>query len=44
MVNRLVEAGKDFEMHIYPDRNHAMTPGARDHLMRRIIEFVTENL
>ncbi len=44
MVNRLVEAGKDFEMYIYPDKNHGMAPGARDHLMRRIIEFVTENL
>lgn len=44
MVNRLVEADKDFEMHIYPDKNHSMAPGARTHLMNRILEFLDRNL
>ncbi len=44
MVNRLVEAGKDFEMYIYPDKNHGMTPGGRDHLMHRCIDFIQRNL
>ena len=44
MVNRLVGAGKDFEMYIYPDKNHGMSPGGRDHLMLRIIDFIQRNL
>ncbi|MDR0954174.1 MAG: S9 family peptidase [Rikenellaceae bacterium] len=44
MANALVAAGKDFEMQIYPDKNHAMAPDGRNHLMRRIIEFLSRNL
>ncbi|MEG2527807.1 MAG: DPP IV N-terminal domain-containing protein [Mucinivorans sp.] len=43
MISALTGAGKQFEMLIYPDRNHGM--GAdRNHLMHRIIEFVNANL
>ena len=44
MVNRLVENNKDFEMYIYPDKNHGMAPGGRRHLMNRCIEFLNRNL
>ena len=44
MVNRLVEENKDFEMYIYPDKNHGMAPGGRRHLMNRCIEFLNRNL
>lgn len=43
MINKLVAAGKDFEMLIYPDQNHGMGSG-RNHLMRRCIEFTKANL
>ncbi|WP_297832697.1 S9 family peptidase [uncultured Rikenella sp.] len=39
MIERLVRAGKSFEMAIYPDKNHGMG-SSRDHLLRRAIEFV----
>lgn len=43
MISALLDKGKDFDMLIYPDENHGM--GAdRDHLMRRAIKFVNENL
>ncbi|WP_417154090.1 S9 family peptidase [Rikenella microfusus] len=43
MIERLVEAGKPFEMLIYPDKNHGMG-SSRDHLLRRAIGFVKANL
>lgn len=43
MISALSAKGKDFEMLIYPDRNHGMGSD-RDHLMRRAIRFVNENL
>ncbi|MDR2936652.1 MAG: S9 family peptidase [Rikenellaceae bacterium] len=44
MVDRFVQAGKSYEIYLYPDKNHGMAPGARDHLMLRCIEFVRRNL
>ncbi len=43
MISALNDAGKDFEMIIYPDRNHSMG-GDRHALMERCIEFLCENL
>ncbi|WP_298063808.1 S9 family peptidase [uncultured Rikenella sp.] len=43
MIERLVRAGKPFEMLIYPDKNHGMG-SSRDHLLRRAIEFVKAEL
>ncbi len=43
MITRLTKTGKEFEWLIYPDRNHSMGP-SRDHLLRRCIEFLKENL
>ena len=44
MVSRLVEENKDFEMYVYPDKNHGMAPGGRRHLMNRCIDFLNRNL
>jgi len=43
MASRLVKAGKDFEMMIYPDRNHSMGEDYDD-VIGRCIRFVKENL
>lgn len=43
MFEKLVKAGKPFEMLIYPDKNHGMG-GSRDHLLRRAIQFVKTEL
>ncbi len=43
MITALNEAGKEFEMIIYPDMNHSMGT-ARHSLMERCIEFLTRNL
>ncbi len=43
MIEQLVRAGKRFEWAIYPDKNHGMG-SSRDHLLRRAIEFVAEEL
>lgn len=39
MIERLVQAGKTFDMLIYPDKNHGMG-ASKDHLMRRAMEFI----
>lgn len=43
MIEQLVRANKDFELLIYPDKNHGMG-ASRDHLLRRAIRFIQENL
>ena len=43
MIEQLVQAGKEFEWMIYPDKNHGMG-SSRDHLLRRAIRFVKDNL
>lgn len=43
MIERLLDAKKDFEWIIYPDKNHGMND-RRDHLMERIIRFTKTNL
>ena len=43
MIERLVRAGKSFEMLIYPDKNHGMG-SSRDHLLRRAIGFIKAEL
>jgi len=41
----LIKAGKDFQMFIYPDRNHSIYgPGVRLHLYRMMTKFIEENL
>lgn len=45
MISRLVSANKDFELMIYPDKNHGMDPGGnRHHLFRRAISFLKREL
>ena len=45
MINALVDANKQFDLFIYPDRNHGIYGGyTRLHLFTKISEFITENL
>ena len=44
-VARLVEAGKQFEMQIYPDKNHSILgKQTRRHLYTRKCDFLFHNL
>ena len=44
-VNALIKANKQFEMQIYPNRNHNIGGGnARYHLFKRITEYLLRNL
>lgn len=46
MISALTNAGKQFEMAIYPDQNHSMVPNwsHRHNLMIKCIDFVKKNL
>jgi len=45
MVNALVAANKQFDMFIYPDRNHGIYGGnTRVHIFNQILEFTLKNL
>lgn len=44
-VEALVQAGKQFEMQIYPDDNHSLRkPANREHMHRRLVQFLENNL
>lgn len=44
-INALVEAGKQFEMQIYPDDNHSLLkPANKEHMHRRVLSFLENNL
>jgi dipeptidyl-peptidase-4 len=41
----LEDAGKQFDMQVYPGKNHSITGGAtRMHLYNRVIDFLNKNL
>ena len=45
MVEELVQANKQFELFIYPDKNHSIFGGnTRYHLFNMMTEFIKENL
>lgn len=44
VVERLVEADKQFDMMIYPDSNHGMRPAARTHVMDKLVDYALRNL
>jgi dipeptidyl-peptidase-4 len=45
MVNALVAADKDFDLFIYPNKNHGIFGGnTRNHLFRMMFEYTLENL
>ncbi len=45
LVNTLVDANKQFEFYIYPDKNHSLRGGnARLHLYGKMTEFLKANL
>jgi dipeptidyl-peptidase 4 len=44
-VNELVKANKQFEMQVYPNKNHNISGGTtRYHLYKRMTEFILNNL
>lgn len=43
MIEAFVQAGKDFEWVIYPDKDHGMG-SSHNHLIRKAIDFVKRNL
>lgn len=45
MINALVKADKDFDLFIYPNKNHGIYGGnTRNHLFRMMYEYTLENL
>ena len=45
MISALVKENKQFELFIYPDKNHGIYGGnTRLHLMTKITEFIMKNL
>lgn len=45
MVNALVAADKDFDLFIYPNKNHGIYGGnTRNHLFRMMYKYTMENL
>jgi len=45
MISALVEANKQFDLFIYPDKNHGIYGGnTRYHLYRKMTDFILENL
>lgn len=45
MINALINNNKEFEMAIYPNKNHSIFGGyARYHLYNKMTKFITENL
>lgn len=45
MINALVAADKDFDLFIYPNKNHGIYGGnTRNHLFRMMYEYTLENL
>jgi dipeptidyl-peptidase-4 len=44
-ADRLVEAGKQFDMQIYTDKNHSILgKQTRRHLYQRMVDFLLQNL
>jgi dipeptidyl-peptidase-4 len=45
MTEALVKANKNFEMFVYPNKNHGIYGGVtRYHLWNKVIEFMDRNL
>lgn len=44
MAKALIEAGKHFDMMIYPDDNHSMYPTGSHHIRETMIAYTLENL
>jgi dipeptidyl-peptidase 4 len=45
MINALVAANKQFDLFIYPDKNHGIFGGnTRLHLYTKMTNFILENL
>ena len=44
MCRRLNEAGKQYDMMVYPDQNHSMRPSATTLVRQKMIDYTLDNL
>jgi dipeptidyl-peptidase-4 len=45
MVNAMVDANKQFDLFIYPNKNHGIYGGnTRNHLFQMMFDYIKENL
>ncbi len=44
MIRALIDAGKEFDLMIYPDQNHSMQPDYTRQIRKRMIGFIERNL
>ena len=44
MVDRMISAGKQFELLLYPNQSHGIRGNAAHHMYTRITDFILENL
>ena len=44
MCRRLNDAGKQYDMMVYPDQNHSMMPDARSQIRQKMIDYTIDNL
>ena len=44
MVDKMVDAGKQFELLLYPNHSHGIRGNAAQHMYTRITDFILENL
>ena len=44
MCRKLNEAGKQYDMMVYPDQNHSMRPSATTHVRQKMIDYTLEHL
>lgn len=44
MIRALTDAGKEFDVMIYPDQNHSMLPDCTTAVRKRMIRFLSRNL
>ena len=45
MISALVKANKQFDLFIYPDKNHSISGGnTRYHLYKKMTDFIVNNL
>jgi dipeptidyl-peptidase-4 len=45
MISALVKANKQFDLFIYPNKNHGIYGGnTRNHLFQMMLDYVLENL
>ena len=44
MIRALTDAGKEFDLMIYPDQNHSMQPHDTANVRQKMIRYTLDNL